>query len=98
MQQTRYSFTLSVVILLTPNRRQTVTKFQIGHTYYDRSACDHECIFEFTILARTAKTVTINNRGKISKRGLNVYNGIEQFKPFGTYSMCAIVSADKEVV
>jgi len=75
-----------------------MTKFQIGHTYYDRSACDHECIFEFTILARTAKTVTIEQHGKISKRGLSVYDGIEQFKPFGSYSMCAIASANKEVV
>jgi len=75
-----------------------MTKFQVGHTYYDRSACDHECIFEFTILARTAKTVTIEQRGKISKRGLSVYDGIEQFKPFGTYSMCTIISADREVL
>jgi len=74
-----------------------VKQFRIGHTYYDRSACDHECIFEFTILARTAKTVTIEQRGKISKRGLSVYDGIEQFKPFGTYSMCTIISADREV-
>lgn len=73
----------------------TTTRFQIGQTYYDRSACDHDCIFEFTILARTEKTVTIDYRGKISRRGLSVYDGIEQFKPFGTYSMCTIVSADK---
>ena len=72
-----------------------VTKFQIGQTYYDRSACDHECIFTFTIISRTAKTVTFDYRGETKKRGLNVYDGIEQFKPFGTYSMCAIVSADR---
>ena len=73
-----------------------MTVFQIGQTYYDRSACDHECIFSFTILARTAKTVTIDYQGKVSRRGLSTYNGVEQFKPFGTYSMCAIVSADRE--
>ena len=70
-------------------------QFQIGRTYFDRSACDYDCIFSFTILARTAKTVTIENHGKIPKRGLTVYDGVEQFKPFGTYSMCAIVRADK---
>jgi len=75
------------------------TTFQVGHTYYDRSACDHECVFEFTILSRTAKTVTITSRhDKAVKRGLSVYDGVENFKPFGTYSMCTIVSADKEVV
>ena len=74
-----------------------MTKFQVGQTYYDRSACDHDCIFEFTILARTAKTVTIDYRGKVSRRGIYVYDGVEQFKPFGTYSMCTIVGADKRV-
>ena len=28
-------------------------------------------------------------------RGVSVFDGVEQFKPFGTYSMCAIVRADK---
>lgn len=72
-----------------------MTQFQIGTTYYDRSICDHNCIFKFTILARTAKTITTTVSGKIVKRGLSVYNGVEQFKPFGSYSMCAIVSADR---
>lgn len=71
------------------------TQFQVGVTYYDRSAVDHDTIFEFTILARTAKTITTKVHGKTVRRGLSVYNGIEQFKPFGTYSMCAIVSADR---
>jgi hypothetical protein len=75
----------------------TSTTFQIGKTYYDRSICDHECIFKFTILGRTDKTVTTVVSGKTVKRGLKVYDGVEQFRPFGTYSMCAIVSADKRV-
>jgi hypothetical protein len=33
-------------------------QFQIGRTYSTRSICDHNCIFAFTILGRTAKTVT----------------------------------------
>jgi hypothetical protein len=49
----------------------------------------------FAILGRTAKTVTIARHGKQVRRGIFVYNGVEQFKPFGTYSMCAIISADK---
>jgi hypothetical protein len=71
------------------------TQFQIGQTYYDRSACDHECIFSFTITARTAKTVTFIRHGETKRRGLSVWNGVETFKPFGTYSMCAVVSADR---
>lgn len=69
--------------------------FEVGKTYYDRSICDHECIFRFTIQARTAKSVTIEVYGKTVRRGLSIYEGVEQFKPFGTYSMCAIVRADK---
>lgn len=70
--------------------------FQVGHTYQTRSICDHECIFSFTILARTAKQVTINVHGKTVRRGVFIWDGIEQFKPFGTYSMCAIISADNQ--
>jgi hypothetical protein len=68
--------------------------FQIGETYATRSICDHECIFSFTILGRTAKTVTVNVHGKTVRRGLTLWNGVEQFKPFGTYSMCTIIGAD----
>ncbi len=71
----------------------TIT-FNVGQTYSDRSICDHNCIFSFTILARTAKTVTVEVSGQTVKRGLSVYEGVEQFKPFGSYSMCSIVNAN----
>ena len=74
------------------------TQFQVGKTYFDRSACDYDCIFSFTILARSAKSVTINVRGETVRRGLSIYDGREQFKPFGSYSMAAVVSADRELV
>lgn len=68
--------------------------FEAGKTYATRSICDSECIFSFTIVARSAKQVTVKVHGNIVKRGLSVYEGVEQFKPFGNYSMCAIISAD----
>ena len=71
------------------------TQFQVGKTYTTRSICDYDTIFSFTILARTAKTVTTKVTGETVQRRLNVYNEIEQFKPFGSYSMAAIISADK---
>jgi hypothetical protein len=70
-------------------------KFEIGKTYATRSICDHDCIFSFTIKSRTDKTVTIDVRGKTMRRGLQLWDGVEQFKPFGNYSMCAIIRADK---
>lgn len=72
-----------------------VTQFQIGKTYATRSLCDYDCIFEFEILAPTAKTVTTKVSGKIVKRGLTTYEGVEHFKPFGTYSMCAVIYANR---
>lgn len=71
-------------------------QFQVGKTYATRSICDHDTVFSFVILARTAKRVTVNVNGKTVQRGLSIYNGCEQFKPYGSYSMCAIIGADDE--
>jgi len=72
-----------------------MTKFQVGQTYSTRSICDHECIFSFTILARTAKQITTVVSGKTVKRGLatNWAGTAESFKPFGSYSMAAVIDA-----
>jgi hypothetical protein len=70
-----------------------MTQFQVGNTYSTRSICDYDCIFGFMILGRTAKSVTVNVNGKPVRRGLSIYDGVEQFKPYGTYSMCAIIRA-----
>ena len=68
--------------------------FQVGQTYATRSIYDYDTVFSFTIIGRTAKTVTVNVHGKVVRRGLSVWEGNEQFKPFGSYSMCAIIGAD----
>ena len=36
----------------------------------------------------------VNVQGQTVRRGISVYKGVEQFKPFGTYSMCTIIGAD----
>lgn len=74
----------------------STTKFEVGKTYATRSICDHDCIFSFVILARTAKMVTVNVHGKTVRRGLSLYEGVEQFSPYGRYSMAAIIRADKQ--
>ena len=71
-------------------------KFEIGKTYQDRSACDYDTIYSFTVVSRTAKQLTIEGHGKTCRRGIYVYNGVEHCKPHGTYSMCAVISADRE--
>jgi hypothetical protein len=72
-------------------------QFQIGKTYQSRSLCDHNCIFSFTILARTAKTITFDSHGKTQRRGVNVVDGAEYCRPLGTYSMCPSIRADREI-
>lgn len=70
-------------------------QFEIGRTYSTRSICDYDTIFSFEILGRTAKTVTTKVSGKTVRRGVFLWDEVEQFRPYGTYSMCPIVSAEK---
>jgi hypothetical protein len=64
--------------------------FQAGKTYATRSACDHDCIISLTVAKRTAKTIT-TTAGKTLR--VNVWQGVEQVKPWGAYSMAPIVDA-----
>lgn len=71
-------------------------KFEVGEKYATRSMADYDCIYSFAILARTEKTVTVLVYGKTVCRRLRVRSGVEYFKPFGTYSMCPVIYADKD--
>jgi hypothetical protein len=66
-----------------------VQQFETGKTYSTRSICDHNCIFKVTVLSRTAKTITTD-------RGLHritISENAETVKPWGSYSMCPVISA-----
>lgn len=67
-----------------------MSKFQVGQTYATRSVCDHDCIIRVTVARRTAKTIT-TDAGKTLR--VSEYDGAEQVKPWGSYSMAPIVSA-----
>lgn len=64
--------------------------FQVGKTYATRSVCDHNCIISVTVASRTAKTIKTAD-GKTLR--IQEYRGIEQVKPWGSYSMAPIVDA-----
>ncbi len=82
---------------ITLNGHHTPVQFEVGKTYRTRSIVDYDTIFLFHIVARTAKTVTFTQHdGEPKKRGIYLYENVEQFKPFGTHSMCPIVSADEK--
>lgn len=65
--------------------------FETGKTYATRSVCDHNCIIRVTVASRTAKTIK-TAAGKVLR--VSEYRGVEQVKPWGSYSMAPIVGAD----
>jgi hypothetical protein len=75
-----------------------IVKFATGNTYYVRSIGDHNCIWRFTIVRRTASSVWISHNecgpARVERRKVGEYAGRETFKPFGVYSMSPTVYAD----
>jgi hypothetical protein len=74
-------------------------KFQVGKSYFTRSIGDHDCVFQFQVLSRTAKTIKINDLhgNGLKTLRISLWEGVEQVKPLGSYSMAPIISADREV-
>jgi hypothetical protein len=73
--------------------------FEIGKTYTTRSICNSDCIWSYTITARTASTVTAVNKYGEEKRyriikKLSEYRNAETILPEGKYSMCPTISAE----
>jgi hypothetical protein len=72
--------------------------FQVGETYYDRSMCDHNCIYTADVIKRMNKSVLVIIRDRYDKpviRRIIVRDGVEGFYPFGRYSMASYISANK---
>lgn len=74
-------------------------KFEIGKTYSMNSACMHDCVWTYTVAARTAQTITLDDGNEVIRcrinKGLSEYRGAESVYPLGRYSMAPILSADK---
>ncbi len=74
-------------------------KFEIGQQYSMRSACDHNCVWTYTVTARTAQTVTITDGKEIKRcrisKGYSEARRAETIFPLGQYSMAPSLSADK---
>jgi hypothetical protein len=67
-------------------------KFIAGKTYATRSVCDYDCIIKVTVKSRTAKTI-VTTEGK--RLRIAIWNGDEQIKPWGSYSMAPIIDASQ---
>jgi len=69
-----------------------MAKFETGKTYWTRSIVDADYRVRVTVAKRTAKTITTAD-GKSLR--ISEWDGVEQVKPWGSYSMCPIVGADR---
>lgn len=74
-------------------------KFEVGKHYSMHSPCDTECIWTYKVIARTEKTVTLENREGIKKCRVSVSPvfDAESCTPLGRYSMSPILTAEKTV-
>lgn len=74
-------------------------KFEVGKKYSMRSICDHNCVWEYTVIKRTACTITLEGKEGVKtyriSKGYSEYRKAETLFPLGQYSMCPILSADK---
>lgn len=72
-------------------------KFEVGKNYSVHSICDHNCVWTYTVTARTASTITITDGKEVKKcrisKKISEYRGAESIYPLGNYSMCPILSA-----
>ena len=72
-------------------------KFEVGHTYFDQYACDHETLSTIKIVKRTAKTVTFERHGKTRRAKLYEDCNGEYIIP-DHYSMACVYPAERELL
>jgi hypothetical protein len=78
---------------------EDMTQFKVGTTYSCRSICDYECIWEFTVISRTDKTIVVTQEGVAGAKSLRInaklseHNGAETVFPLGRYSMAPTLVA-----
>lgn len=73
-------------------------KFEIGKTYSMRSICDHNCVWTYTVKARTAQMITlVDEKGRETKcricKQVSEWSKAETVYPLGRYSMAPILAA-----
>lgn len=72
-------------------------KFETGTRYTMRSICDHECVWTYEVIKRTAQTITLYD-GKEEKtvriiKSISEHRGAESVMPLGRYSLAPILTA-----
>jgi len=75
------------------------TTFQANETYATRSNCDSDTIFAWTVVRRTAKTMTVRDEldGKEKRVGIKTDDQGEWAMPDGRYSMCPVIRSSRTI-
>lgn len=71
--------------------------FEIGKTYNMLWITDADLVTPMIVIARTAKTVKLQERDNIYTCRVKIDNDGEYVKPLGSYSMAPILRATREV-
>ena len=76
-----------------------IKQFEVGKSYSMRSACDHDCIWTYKVVKRTACTVILKDEyGKKMtcriNRKLTEFSKAECVLPLGSFSMNPILRAN----
>lgn len=69
--------------------------FESGKSYFCRSACDHNCIWTYTVVRRTEKSIWINDGEKVKRCAVKQHDDSEYVFPLGRYSMAPVLTAEK---
>ena len=86
------------------------TTFEVGQTYTARSIGDSDCVFEFEVVKRTAKFITISNAMFDGPKRVKVFTlrdwfdennyqaSFETAMPLGSYSMAPTIRSDRSAL
>lgn len=78
-------------------------QFEVGKTYTSRSSCDSNCIYEWKVIKRTEKTITIveiigKHKGTSKRVKIQKSDAAAEFAyPDGRYSMCPLMRAERHL-
>ena len=81
-------------------------RFEVGKRYWAFSPCDMSCTWEYEVIKRTEKMITLKpiepewmreeNREKVRRVKVLTDNSDEEWaRPLGSYSMCPILRAGR---
>jgi hypothetical protein len=80
--------------MTTTTKEITMDKFTVGTSYSCRSIADHETVYMFWVVARTARFVTFADRWGDERRvAVRVDEHGEWAMPHGVFANCAVVHA-----